>query len=177
MHTTAPARNNTNTTSIDQCVQGPHLVNWVNYLKAGVSTMVVWCSAVLMLLVFHPGVKEHQMGEWADIMTLLMIVGLAPAFALGATISWAVIRRMTNVTLAELQNAKPGVHLKDICTAMDNPQDVEIVSRCCRVWKDRYTVDPVAADKARHVIQAGIAMFPNSAFMVLLQANFMIDVL
>ncbi|GLI60724.1 hypothetical protein VaNZ11_002822 [Volvox africanus] len=157
--------------------KGPHLVNWVNYLKAGVSTLIVWCSAVLMLLVFHPGIKEHQMKGWADIMTLLMIVGLAPAFAVGALLSWALIRRLTNVTLAELKNAKPGAPVKDICTAVDSPLDVAIVSRCCRVWKDKYTVDPVAADKARHVIQAGIAMFPTSAYMVLLQANFMIDVL
>ncbi|GLC41288.1 hypothetical protein PLESTB_001078900 [Pleodorina starrii] len=155
----------------------PHLVNWVNYLRSGVAAMVVWSCATLMLLVFHPGIKEHDMDKWADAMTLLMLVGLAPAFGMGALLSWGMIRHMTNATLNELKNAKPGVPLQDVCRSMFDPQDVEIVARCCRVWKDRYTVDPAAVEKARHVVQVGVAMFPNSAYMVLLQGNFMIDVL
>ncbi|EFJ45177.1 hypothetical protein VOLCADRAFT_94617 [Volvox carteri f. nagariensis] len=155
----------------------PHMVNWVNYMRSGVSAIVVWCSATLMLLVFHPGVKEAKLQEWADIMTLLMRLGLAPAFAVGALMSWGFIRYMTSTTLSELKNAKPGAPLSEIFQIIDDPKDVELVARCCRVWKDRYTVDPVALDQARQVIQAGAAMFPNSAYMVLLHANFMIAVM
>ncbi|PNH05154.1 Tiny macrocysts protein B [Tetrabaena socialis] len=75
------------------------------------------------------------------------------------------------------RNKQPNVPLHDVCQNLDDPRDVEIVARCCRVWTDGYTLAPEAVAKAQSVIKAGLAMFPSSAYMVLLHANFMIDVL
>ncbi|GLC56207.1 hypothetical protein PLESTB_001079800 [Pleodorina starrii] len=155
----------------------PHLVNWVNCLKGGVSVAMVWCSVALVLLVFHPGVKQQDMTKWADSMTLTLLSGLVPAFLLGAIASWHMIRYMTNTALTALATAKPDAPLKEICQNIESPKDVEVIARCCRVWEDRYNLDATAVNKARQVIQAGLAMFPNSAYMVLLHGNFMIDVL
>ncbi|GLC69160.1 hypothetical protein PLESTF_000796400 [Pleodorina starrii] len=132
----------------------PHLVNWVNCLKGGVSVAMVWCSVALVLLVFHPGVKQQDMTKWADSMTLTLLSGLVPAFLLGAIASWHMIRYMTNTALTALATAKPDAPLKEICQNIESPKDVEVIAR----W-------------------AGLAMFPNSAYMVLLHGNFMIDVL
>ncbi|KXZ45665.1 hypothetical protein GPECTOR_52g63 [Gonium pectorale] len=158
-------------------LQAPNLVAWVNYLKAGVSITILWCSSMLMLLVFHSSDDQHTRERWAQRVTLAMLAGLGPAFFAGMLISWAAIRRMTDTALKALANAVPNCKLEDVCENLDSPRDVEIVARCCRVWKDRYTVDTEAIGKAHQVIKAGLAMFPKSAYMVLVHANFMIDVL
>ncbi|GLC41265.1 hypothetical protein PLESTM_001177800 [Pleodorina starrii] len=155
----------------------PHLVAWVNYLKSGVAVTMVWCCISLMLLLFKPGVKSDKTDEWADTMTILLLVGLGPAFCAGALTSFLSVRNMTRTSLKAMANAKPEIKQEDILTNLDDPRDVEIVARCCRVWKDRYTLDTEAVNQAHHVIKAGLAMFPNSAYMVLLHGNFMIDVL
>ncbi|GIL68039.1 hypothetical protein Vafri_21326 [Volvox africanus] len=155
----------------------PHLVAWVNYLKGGVAATILWCTANLVLLVFRPRVSDDRQQEWSEFLTLLMLVGLAPAFCCGALTSFLMIRNMTRTALAALENAKPEIRPEDIIENLDDPRDIEIVARCCRVWKDRYTLDPEAVNKAHQVIKAGLAMFPTSAYMVLLHGNFMIDVL
>ncbi|PNW87839.1 hypothetical protein CHLRE_01g003950v5 [Chlamydomonas reinhardtii] len=155
----------------------PNLVAWVNYLKSGVSTSIVWCCITLMLLVFAPGVKQSELSGWSSAMTITMLAGLAPAFGVGAAMSWFFIRKMTTTALQAMANAKPDQPLQDICDNLDDPRDVEIVARCARVWRDRYTLAPEAVQKAHNIIKAGLAMFPGSAYMVLLHANFMIDVL
>ncbi|KAG2423147.1 hypothetical protein HXX76_015532 [Chlamydomonas incerta] len=155
----------------------PNLVAWVNYLKSGVSTSIVWCCITLMLLVFAPGVKDSELSSWSTAMTITMLAGLAPAFGAGAVMSWFFIRKMTATALQAMASAKPDQPLQDICDNLDDPRDVEIVARSARVWRDRYTLDPEAVKKAHDVIKAGLAMFPGSAYMVLLHADFMIDVL
>ncbi|KAG2435423.1 hypothetical protein HYH02_011923 [Chlamydomonas schloesseri] len=155
----------------------PNLVAWVNYLKAGVSGSIVWCCATLMLLVFAPGVKSSEQSSWSSAMTITMLAGLAPAFGVGAAMSWFAIRKMTHTALQAMATAKPDTPIQDICENLDDPRDVEIVVRSARVWRDRYTLDPEAVKRAHNIIKAGLAMFPGSAYMVLLHADFMIDVL
>ncbi|GFR46430.1 hypothetical protein Agub_g8004 [Astrephomene gubernaculifera] len=155
----------------------PNLVAWMNYLKAGGVVAIVWCTIIGVFLVFEPGVKDDGVDKFQLNMTITMLAGLAPAFGAGALMSWAILRHMTAVTLKALANAKPEMPLEEICDNLDEPRDVEIVARCCRVWKDRHTLEPDAVNKAHHVIKAGMAMFPSSAYMHLLHANFMIDVL
>ncbi|EFJ45151.1 hypothetical protein VOLCADRAFT_94559 [Volvox carteri f. nagariensis] len=157
--------------------RNPHLVAWVNYLKGGVAATILWCCVSLVLLVFQPGIHADRAQEWSESLTLLMLVGLGPAFGVGALTSFLVIRSMTMSALKALATARPDVRLEDVCENLDDPRDVEIVARCCRVWKDRYTVDADAVNRAHQVIKAGLAMFPTSAYMVLLHGNFMIDVL
>ncbi|KAG2423149.1 hypothetical protein HXX76_015534 [Chlamydomonas incerta] len=155
----------------------PNLVAWVNYLKSGVSTSIVWCCITLMLLVFAPGVKDSELSSWSTAMTITMLAGLAPAFGVGAVMSWFFIRKMTATALQAMASAKPDQPLQDICDNLDDPRDVEIVARSARVWRDRYTMEPDAVQKAHNIIKAGLAMFPGSAYMVMLHADFMIDVL
>ncbi|GFR46428.1 hypothetical protein Agub_g7932, partial [Astrephomene gubernaculifera] len=156
----------------------PHLVAWVNYLKTGVSTTVVWCAATLMLLVFEPGVKQQGRDSWSKLMTIVMLSGLAPAFGAGMLLSRIMIRRMTSTTLKCLKNMRPSDRLEDVVENITDPRDVEIVARCCRVGLDPAGfLDPGVMERAAQVIKAGLAMFPTSAYMVLLHANFMIDVL
>ncbi|KAG2488471.1 hypothetical protein HYH03_012976 [Edaphochlamys debaryana] len=158
--------------------RNPHLVLWVNCLKSGVAMAIAWVSTCLVLLVFEPGVDgPAEQADWQHNMTVIMLAGLGPTALLGAALSYTVVHRMTVSALRALATAKPETPLKDVCDSIDDPRDVEVVARCGRVWRDRYTLDPEAVARAHQVIKAGLAMFPGSAFMVLLHANFMIDVL
>ncbi|KAG2488469.1 hypothetical protein HYH03_012974 [Edaphochlamys debaryana] len=158
--------------------RNPHLVLWVNCLKSGVAMAIAWVSTCLVLLVFEPGVDgPAEQADWQHNMTVIMLAGLGPTALLGVALSYTVVHRMTVSALRALSNAKPETPLKDVCDSIDDPRDVEVVARCGRVWRDRYTLDPEAVARAHQVIKAGLAMFPSSAFMVLLHANFMIDVL
>ncbi|GLC52514.1 hypothetical protein PLESTB_000638200 [Pleodorina starrii] len=153
-----------------------NLVEWMNYVKGGVSVTTVWSSSVLMMLVFHSGGDSAEAKKWSDKMTVLLLVGLAPAFATGALISWAGIRYKITSALKAVKNPK-NLPLIDAYSMIDEPRDVEVAARCCRVWKDSATLDPVAVNNAHQIIKAGVEMFPNCAYMVLLHGNFMIDVL
>ncbi|GLC42489.1 hypothetical protein PLESTB_001103800 [Pleodorina starrii] len=153
-----------------------HLVSWVNYLKSGVYLTVVWSSSVLMLLVFHPGMKAGEEESYSKLMTLLLLVGLAPAFGVGVLLSWASLRHLSKSALKGLDNPRK-LPLNEAFGSVDEPRDIEIASRCCRVWKEPGTPDPEAVNKAHMLIKAGLEMFPHNSFMVLLHANFMIDVL
>ncbi|KAG2494504.1 hypothetical protein HYH03_007272 [Edaphochlamys debaryana] len=158
--------------------RSPHLVAWPNHMKTGVSLAIVWCCACSVLLVFEPGVSTVQeWDDWRAVMTVVMLAGLGPAFLVGAALSWALLRHKTRSTLRALAKANPEVPLRQTYKSIDDPRDVEVVARCCRVWHEDYKLDPEAVNTAHQIIKAGLAMFPGSAFMVLLHANFMIDVL
>ncbi|KXZ55419.1 hypothetical protein GPECTOR_3g70 [Gonium pectorale] len=155
----------------------PNLVSWMNYLKGGVSAAIAWVAVALVLLVFRPGIRTADAHDWARIMTIVMAAGLAPAFGAGALTSRAVIRFKIRTAQRDLSNAKPGVPLEEVCRTINDPRDVEIAARCCRVWKDEYNLEPGAVSQAHEVIKAGLAMYPTSPYIVLLHANFMIDAL
>ncbi|GFR51520.1 hypothetical protein Agub_g13936 [Astrephomene gubernaculifera] len=155
----------------------PNLVQWMNYLKTGVSAAITWCAAILTLLVFNPGMKEKDKPEWAHAMTLLMLVGLAPAFGVGALASWWYLRRMTAAARKALKEVVATNPLFKDIDMFESPRDVEIAARCCRVWVDRNVLDKDALAMAQNFIKAGRAQFPNDAFVALVQANFMIDAL
>ncbi|KAG2494506.1 hypothetical protein HYH03_007274 [Edaphochlamys debaryana] len=120
---------------------------------------------------------RREWDDWRAVMTVVLLAGLGPAFLVGAALSWALIRQRTRSTLRALAKANPEVPLRQTYKSIDDPRDVEVVARCCRVWHEDYKLDPAAVNTAHQIIKAGLAMFPGSAFMVLLHANFMIDVL
>ncbi|PNH12169.1 Tiny macrocysts protein C [Tetrabaena socialis] len=156
----------------------PHLVPWANYLKSGVSVAIFWCSAVLMLLVFRPGVSSDGRQSWEHSLTLAMLAGLAPAFAVGALMSWGLVWRLTSRALKALDRSSTSTdaQLKEIAKHLDDPRDVEIVARICRKTDKEGHPEPEAVGRAHQIVQAGLATFPTSPFVALYHANFMIDV-
>ncbi|GFR44799.1 hypothetical protein Agub_g6134 [Astrephomene gubernaculifera] len=157
----------------------PHLVGWVNHLKTGVSIAIVWCSLMLVILVFQPNVPEHRLAAWQRGMTVGMLAGIAPALGGGALLSWLFLRRTFAAADRIIQqSAATSTPLQDLCIDLcADPRDVETVARCCRVWVDQHHLDKEAIAKAQAYIKAGLELFPGNAFVALVQANFMIDVL
>ncbi|EFJ43613.1 hypothetical protein VOLCADRAFT_96265 [Volvox carteri f. nagariensis] len=158
----------------------PSLVGWVNHLKAACSIAIVWCSICLMLLVFHPGVKMAEKGDaFRRAMTIIMLAGIGPALLGGFAASVLLMRRAAAQSVAAISTAAAkNAPLQDIVVDLwTDPRDVEIAVRCCRVWVDRNVLDKDAVARAQLYLKAGLALFPGNAFVVLLQANFMIEVL
>ncbi|KXZ42914.1 hypothetical protein GPECTOR_111g247 [Gonium pectorale] len=131
----------------------PNLVDWVNHLKSGLVVAVMWAAAALVALVFEPGLGPgpDAAEERRRLMTRALLLGLGPAMAVGAAASWLVSRRRTAAATRAM--------------------------RCCRVWADHANLDKEAIARAQTFIKAGVATFPGNAFVALVQANFMIDVL
>lgn len=59
----------------------------MNYLKTGSAMAVVWSAAVLVLLVFHPGVSAVNLPAYSEMLTLALLIGLVPAGLFGALVS------------------------------------------------------------------------------------------
>lgn len=79
-------------------MQGPHLVSWINYLKAGSACAILYCSAMGMLLVWQPGVAA-DIPAWNKNLTVVMLAGIVPAFLLGAFLSRAYLKYLTHSIL------------------------------------------------------------------------------
>ncbi|KAG2436029.1 hypothetical protein HYH02_011741 [Chlamydomonas schloesseri] len=110
-------------------------------------------------------------------LTLVMGIGLAPLFVAGSLLSWWRRAWFTAAALKAFKTTDPEkVKPQDIFGFYD-PRDVEIAARSCRVWADRYQLDKAAVTRAQELIKAGVARFPGSAYVNLVYANFLLDVL
>jgi hypothetical protein len=57
-----------------------------------------------------------------------------------------------------------------------DPREVEIASRCCRVWVDEDTLDADAVLLAERIIKAGVSLLPHHPYMAIWWSSFLIDV-
>eukprot|EP00198_Chlamydomonas_reinhardtii_P009477 XP_001698814.1 predicted protein [Chlamydomonas reinhardtii] len=88
------------------------------------------------------------------------------AYVIGAAGGGVVGERNTNEQLRELASCAPRVRA---C--------MRVAARSARKWADLYTLDKAAVRRAEEIIKAGSALFPDSAYIALLHANFMLDAL
>lgn len=62
------------------------------------------------------------------------------------------------------RHAEPSVKPQDVWPFRTS-RDIEIVTRSCRKWDDRYTLNKEAVQGAEQIIKAGLTIFPGDAFM------------
>lgn len=107
--------------------QEPHLVEWVNHLRAALYTSIAWCGVVLVALTFLPGKTESTVHT----LSLVLYIGLGPMMVLGALASFLRLRRWQVTVWLRFRAAAPGTRPKDIWRFKD-PRDVELAMRCLR---------------------------------------------
>ncbi|KAG2439095.1 hypothetical protein HYH02_006619 [Chlamydomonas schloesseri] len=149
----------------------PHLVEWVNYLKGGVAV------AMLGVAGLQVGVVATTNTEVRQALTTAMAISLGPLFLLGAAATWARTRYLTRAVLRAFETWDPEVLEPRDVYHFSDPKDVEVAARSARKWADLYTLDKAAVRRAEEIIKAGAALFPDSAYVALLHANFMLDAL
>ncbi|PNW76483.1 hypothetical protein CHLRE_11g467629v5 [Chlamydomonas reinhardtii] len=149
----------------------PHLVEWVNYLKGGVAVAMVGVAGLQV------GVVATTNAQVRQALTTAMAISLGPLFLLGAAATWARTRYFTRAVLKAFEAWDPEVLEPRDVYHFNDPKDVEVAARSARKWADLYTLDKAAVRRAEEIIKAGSALFPDSAYIALLHANFMLDAL
>ncbi|KAG2436028.1 hypothetical protein HYH02_011740 [Chlamydomonas schloesseri] len=151
----------------------PHLVGWVGDLKSGCAVAMFGVAALQVVVVALP----DSAVDARHTLTLVMGIGLAPLFVVGSLLSWWRRAWFTAAALKAFKTTDPEkIKPQDVFGFYD-PRDVEIAARSCRVWADRYQLDKAAVTRAQELIKAGVARFPGSAYVNLVYANFLLDVL
>ncbi|KAG2488728.1 hypothetical protein HYH03_012728 [Edaphochlamys debaryana] len=151
----------------------PHLVSWVNYLKAGVAVAIVGVAAVQVAIVALPAGSADA----AHTLTLVMAIGLVPLFLLGGLATWLRIRFFTRAVLKAFREKNPDEIKPEDIYHFAHPRDIEVAARSARVWADLYTLQKAAMHQGHTIIKSGVALYSDSAYATLVHANYMIDVL
>ncbi|KAG2488727.1 hypothetical protein HYH03_012727 [Edaphochlamys debaryana] len=151
----------------------PHLVSWVNYLKAGVAVAIVGVAAVQVAIVALPAGSADA----AHTLTLVMAIGLVPLFLLGGLATWLRIRLFTRAVLKAFREKNPEEIKPEDIYHFAHPRDIEVAARSARMWADLYTLQKAAMHQGHTIIKSGVALYSDSAYATLLHANYMIDVL
>ncbi|KAL6764360.1 hypothetical protein V8C86DRAFT_1584223 [Haematococcus lacustris] len=156
----------------------PHLNPAVNMIRTASYAMVLWTSLVLVLLAFKTvNLSGQQSAEVQEQLTLVMWVGLVPAGLAGALAGWMRLRYFMETVLDRFRKAPPSMEPRLIFKFTD-AREVEILSRCCRVWDplDEQAVDDAAVELAGVVLKAGLIQLPADPYMIILYSSFLIDV-
>ncbi|GFH07471.1 PAS domain-containing protein, partial [Haematococcus lacustris] len=157
----------------------PHLNPAVNMIRTASYAMVLWTSLVLVLLAFRTvNLSGQQSAEVQEQLTLVMWVGLVPAGLAGALAGWMRLRYFMVTVVNRFRHAPPDMKPRLIFNATD-AREVEILSRCCRVWQpeDPEVVEEEAMELASIILKAGLAQLAASdPYMIILYASFLIDV-
>ncbi|GIL42523.1 hypothetical protein Vafri_484 [Volvox africanus] len=148
----------------------PNLLIWVNCVKTGVATAMLSTAALQVVLVFLPRSTSRH-------LTIAMALLLGPAFLAGALVTWLRIQLFDAAVKRAFRSADPEAVKPQDIYHFAHPRDVEIAARCARVWTDLYTLEKTAVHRAEEIIKAGVALFPDNAYVALVYANFMLDML
>ncbi|KAG2423294.1 hypothetical protein HXX76_015443 [Chlamydomonas incerta] len=158
------------------------LICWWNFRKLPFYRMpinVVWCSlwfgilytaVLLCVLVFH----EPDTLEYQKQMTMNVLYGVWPVVAGGMALcaahGWWAMR-----PAKKFKDLDPGTKLTKVHKFAD-PYEVEVLARVMREWDIDGVVEQEAARHGEVVIKAGMQTFPNHPYLLILYANFLLEV-
>lgn len=165
----------------------PYYTTWMNCLRVALYSVHAWICLCLVILVFTVDASRDETATtngsvyWtfadgsyarASTITYTMFYGIAPAFFLGGTVAFVRLGYFFRIAL---RFARWNTDLKSrTIFKFVSETDVEVVSRVMRVWDEDLIPDPAALDLGELVIKGGLQQFPNSPFMRIVYANFLI---
>lgn len=148
--------------------QIPYYHKWVNAAYCGLQAAVVYAAALLLALAKLPA-------DRSTFVTLVLAYGVAPAVLTGGGLSLAWQAAFA-WRLARFRGVDPKSKLK-LVYRFHRLQDVELLARCCRCYDGDGLVRPDAAALAELVVKVAKARSPSSAYLLVLQANYQLNVL
>ncbi|CAG9460435.1 unnamed protein product [Pedinophyceae sp. YPF-701] len=138
--------------------KAPFFNPWVNCLQAGLYGTFFWTAAILLVVVFAPEYNTELSMAWYS--------GLIPAGVLFAGLMhwrWRAAQRI----------AKRFFDDPDYEHSFVDEYSVELVSRCMR-RRDRWgNLEPGWFEAGGRVLKAGLAQFPHSTYLMILNANYL----
>ncbi|GIL69032.1 hypothetical protein Vretifemale_11, partial [Volvox reticuliferus] len=149
----------------------PFLRYYINFFWVGGWTAVAYTCAVFCCFNFRRDGDTHHVRHK---MVQLVLYGVFPAIAAGmaATAIWLWYRMRPS---HKFVNFDPSVKLKKV-HKFSSPDDVEVVARAMR----HFDVDGIIFEDVAQVgdttIKCGMATFPNNVELLILYANFLMEV-
>ncbi|EFJ45814.1 hypothetical protein VOLCADRAFT_93917 [Volvox carteri f. nagariensis] len=149
----------------------PFLRTYINYFWVGGWTAVSYTCGVYCYFMFH---KDRRTQHVQHEMVKLVLYGVFPAAAAGtaATVLWL---RYCMYPTRKFVNLEPLVKLKKV-HQFASPEDVEVVARSMR----RFDIDGIVLEETalvgETIIKCGMAVFPGHVGLLILYANFLMEV-
>ncbi|KXZ43615.1 hypothetical protein GPECTOR_85g345 [Gonium pectorale] len=153
----------------------PYIYSALNYVRCASYAMVLYSSALLMVLAYGPSGSMDRQSAFRERVTWAMWGGMGPAAAMGALACHLRLRHFAINVQAKFRHAEPGNGPKTLYRFTD-AREVEISARCCRRWVDEDTLEPEAVELSEAIIKAGMLQLPQDPQMIILYSSFLIDV-
>jgi hypothetical protein len=150
------------------------MYQWMNHVRAGYFGSLSWASLLLLVVVFSgTSASETLLSN----LTLAMLAGMLPSGLVCAAVSYYRYRYSCTQALAAFRSASPDTPLRQVWRWSD-VESVEMVARICRTRDDEddEKQDEASVKLAERLYKGGMAFFSGKAQMVILYANFMIEV-
>jgi len=143
----------------------------INYIWSSMWLGITYTAGILVALTFS---KKEDDPDYQRNMTLAVLYGIFAVIAGGAVLQWAYIwYKMRNAQ--KFINPPADMKLKKI-HAFEDAHDVELIARAMRVHDVDGNMLPEAAELGERIIKAGMATFPNDPHLLILYANFLMEV-
>ncbi|GLI61938.1 hypothetical protein VaNZ11_004468 [Volvox africanus] len=158
------------------------LICWWNFRRLPfyrTSINIVWCSFwfgilyVSGLLAYLAFGKDHSLQHRHNV-TMLVLYGIFPTIAAGCVVC-AVHAWWAAWPARKFRGLAVGVRVAKI-HKFRRVEDVELLSRAVRKFTTDGAVDEDAAALGETIIKAGMQVFPNTPFLLILYANFLLEV-
>ncbi|GAB4816718.1 hypothetical protein N2152v2_003764 [Parachlorella kessleri] len=144
----------------------PFQTAWINGLQASFFASLTWASFLIILMAFFYPYSNHEAFSvlvWVGLLAVIPLVWVVLYFRVRHTHKVALMYRM-----ALKSDNGPVIH------KFVDELEVEIVARCGRI-RDKYgELMPVWVDTAEAVYKAGLAQFPESAYLNIAYSSFLI---
>ncbi|KAG2429691.1 hypothetical protein HYH02_013949 [Chlamydomonas schloesseri] len=152
----------------------PFMRRAINCIWIGGWVAVFFTTMVHVVWKWAPHHLEHSV---SDTYMLAVLVGVWPAAAVGAALTavWWRWRMRPLVKFRAADVLQPGAKLKKIYK-FDSPEEVELLARGMRHWDSDGVILEDAAQLGEMVIKCGLATFPGDVGLLILHANFLMEV-
>ncbi|GLC57759.1 hypothetical protein PLESTB_001261700 [Pleodorina starrii] len=149
----------------------PFLRYYINFSWVGGWAAVSYTCGVYCYFLFQPHREEESAKHFA---VQLVLYGVWPAAALGfgATAAWV---RYRMAPARKFSNLDVGFKLKKV-HQFGSPDDVEVISRCMRHFDNDGVILEEMALVGEMVIKCGMAIFPGHVELLILNANFLMEI-
>ncbi|GAX73193.1 hypothetical protein CEUSTIGMA_g646.t1 [Chlamydomonas eustigma] len=152
----------------------PHFNQYMNHSRAGIYGAVSYAALLLLILTFG---NSGGSDAFASSITNVMLVGIIPVGLFFMVVSFLRFRYTYSKAITAFRKSNSDANLRGIYRWGDIPA-VEMASRVCRTLdaEDDEKQDAASVKLADKILKGGMSFFSSKAEMVLLYANFMVEV-
>eukprot|EP00198_Chlamydomonas_reinhardtii_P005487 XP_001694823.1 predicted protein [Chlamydomonas reinhardtii] len=148
----------------------PFYRTYVNGVWTGIWFGVLYTALLLVYIAFG----HHKSVDQRRVVTLWVLYGIFPVVVGTSVLSyWRA--RLALHPASKFEALEPGVKISKVHKFGD-PMEVEVLARVMRQYNNDGDVTEEAAALGEKVVRAGMMVFPNNPTLLILYANFLLEV-